>query len=402
MTKLQSSANNIPIQPLSPDQLTVSHHVRYFSTCLVSSSLPAPYKSLDTNRLTLVHFAVQSLDVLNSLDKTLDSETKHQVINWIYALFITLTTRDEKGEVMTIAGFKGGTFMGPSFYSSYHHDNNEICNNSDDTFNHVHIAMTYTALCTLAALGDDLSRLVPHKQAILHSLRLMQQHDGSFTCATNGSGAEHDLRFLYCACAISYMLQDWSGVNIPNAIEYIKSCRSYDGGIGLLPGQEGHGGSTFCAIASLVLMGKLDQVLVNEWWQQLIHWCVHRQTTAVGGMQGRPNKVDDTCYSYWIGGTLRLLQCDFLIHQPSLQDFVLSCQTIMGGFGKVQGAHPDLLHSFYSLAWLSLSQQPRHEEELDDGSEEDSPTEAPLLQTLDCALGICQKRTSVFRVFDES
>ena len=95
MTKLQSSANNIPIQPLSPDQLAVSHHVWYFSTCLVSSSLPAPYKSLDTNRLTLVHFAVQSLDVLNSLDKTLDSETKHHVINWIYVLFITLTTRDE-------------------------------------------------------------------------------------------------------------------------------------------------------------------------------------------------------------------------------------------------------------------------------------------------------------------
>ena len=31
------------------------------------------------------------------------------------------------------------------------------------------------------------------------------------------------MRFLYCACAISYILGDWSGVNIPLAVSYILS-----------------------------------------------------------------------------------------------------------------------------------------------------------------------------------
>lgn len=37
--------------------------------------------------------------------------------------------------------------------------------------------------------------------------------------------SESDLRTLYCAFAISYMLSDWSGVNIARAIDFISSCR---------------------------------------------------------------------------------------------------------------------------------------------------------------------------------
>lgn len=33
---------------------------------------------------------------------------------------------------------------------------------------------------------------------------------------------ERDVRFVYCACAISYILNDWSGINIENTVEHIK------------------------------------------------------------------------------------------------------------------------------------------------------------------------------------
>ena len=57
-------------------------------------------------------------------------------------------------------------------------------------------------------------------------------------------------------------------------------------------------------MAALQLMNQVDAILaVKGWKQELIHWCVQRQ---IGGMQGRPNKNEDTCYSYWIGGTLRI------------------------------------------------------------------------------------------------
>jgi geranylgeranyl transferase type-1 subunit beta len=129
-------------------------------------------------------------------------------------------------------------------------------------------------------------------------------------------------------------------------------------------------------------MGRVDQVLEeNDWKQDLIRWCTSRQ---VGGMQGRPNKAEDTCYSYWIGGTLRLLGgSDSLLDQTALREFVMSCQTKHGGFGKTAGAYPDLLHSFYSMAWLSLSNSHQENETLP-------------LNKLNCTLGICQVRAELF------
>ena len=200
------------------------------------------------------------------------------------------------------------------------------------------------------------------------------------------------MRFLYCACAISHILDDWSGVNKTAAVEYIKLCRTWDGAISLIPGQEGHGGSTFCGVASLFLMGQLDDVLddeatVGSWRGELIQWCVSRQ---ISGMQGRPNKLEDTCYSYWIGGTLKILGCDHLLDNDALKEFVMGCQTDMGGFSKlIHGTYPDLLHSFYSMAWLSICN--------DNHGCKGELEESDFLYPLDCVLGMSGRRIIAFR-----
>ena len=128
--------------------------------------------------------------------------------------------------------------------------------------------------------------------------------------------------------------------------------RCYDGAFGLYTACKGHGGSTFCAIASLTLMGKLDDVLDNNyidnnnlisWRKSLLHWCINRQCHAdnaskddynylspSAGMQGRPNKDEDTCYSYWIGGTLELLNGAKFIDTVRLKNYIFSCQTLYG------------------------------------------------------------------------
>lgn len=327
-------------------EFTPERHIRYFSHSL--QQVPDAYQKLDTSRLTLVHFCVHALDLLGVLRDKVDIPT---IVEWIYSL------------QQASGGFCGGSFLG----------------NETSPYSHSHIAMTYTALATLTALGNDLSRV--NKKAIVASLHHLQRPNGSFQ-AVLGMDSEHDMRFLYCACAISYMLNDWRAIDKDKAVEYIKSCISFDGAIALLPGQEGHGGSTFCGVASLVLMNKLDEIpksLVNN----LIYWCVSRQ---VGGMQGRPNKLEDTCYSYWIGGTLCLLGKLQLLEETTLSEYVLTCQSQLGGFGKVVGAFPDVLHSFYSMAWLSLSMN-RHGEDEND---------RPLLKQFNCTLGICQERAAVF------
>jgi hypothetical protein len=60
------------------------------------------------------------------------------------------------------------------------------------------------------------------------SIRLTNTHSffvffDSFT--TTPGGGESDLRTLYCAFAISAMLDDWSGVNVERALSFVASCR---------------------------------------------------------------------------------------------------------------------------------------------------------------------------------
>ena len=138
-------------------------------------------------------------------------------------------------------------------------------------------------------------------------------------------------------------------------------------------------------------------------------------TTTAAGMQGRPNKPEDTCYSYWIGGTLHLLNEAQLLDGRALREYVLNCQSPYGGFGKVQGSMPDLLHSFYSLAWLSLSNEQdccdndyvvdKMKCVIRNNNSNDCPESTAKkykhldveesirrLSKLDCALGMCTKR----------
>ena len=138
-------------------------------------------------------------------------------------------------------------------------------------------------------------------------------------------------------------------------------------------------------------------------------------TTTAAGMQGRPNKPEDTCYSYWIGGTLHLLNEAQLLDGRALREYVLNCQSPYGGFGKVQGSMPDLLHSFYSLAWLSLSNEQdccdndyvvdKMKCVIRNNNSNDCPESTSnnykhldveesirRLSKLDCALGMCTKR----------
>lgn len=43
--------------------------------------------------------------------------------------------------------------------------------------------------------------------------------NGCYTAAKDGT--ESDMRFLFCAAAICYVLDDWNGMDIKNATEFI-------------------------------------------------------------------------------------------------------------------------------------------------------------------------------------
>ncbi len=334
------------------------YHINYFLGCL--SGLNSAYCSLDATRLTVVYFSVIALDTLGALDKV----DKNIICNYIYGLQIgvndlgqnSLCKDCSRPSVKGAGGFLGGSYLGTPFreYSSSTtatpgHD--ESCQCISFEYMQGHLAMAYTSLATLITLGDDLSRL--DRITLLKSIKYLQLSNGSFR-ATN-LGTECDMRFVYCACAISYMLGDWNYIDINSMLTFIKSCQTYEGGFSLIPNMEAQGGATYCAIASLTLCNKLHDTLDTKSIKSLESWC-ERRALDTGGYNGRTNKVADSCYSFWIGGTMQMLDSFNTDPEPILSFLLNKCQFLSGGFGKTPGDYPDVLHSFYSLSWLAINQ----------------------------------------------
>ncbi|CAB4016161.1 Geranylgeranyl transferase type-1 subunit beta [Paramuricea clavata] len=309
-----------------------ARHVKFFIRCL--NVLPSSYSSLDTTRLTIAFFALSGLDVLNALDRIADDKANY--IDWIYSLQVL----SKEGRDVNNCGFKGSSTLHLKGYEDF-----------ESPFDSGHIAMTYVALASLVILGDDLSRV--DKKSVIESLKHLQLDDGSFGATADGS--ENDMRFIFCASCISYMLNDWSGVNIENAVKYIKDSLAYEHGFAQGPFLEAVGGSTYCALASLVLMNRLES-LTSDQLEKIKRWCIFRQKS---GFHGRPNKPVDTCYSFWVGASLKLLDCYNFVNFESNREFLMSTQAqSVGGFSKWPDSHPDALHSYFGVCGLALMNEP--------------------------------------------
>ena len=314
---LPSSTNNKG----GDNEFKFTLHSKYFSRCL--SVLPAHTSSLDNSRVTVAFYGIAALDLLGSLSTSLPYQPS-EIITWIYRLQLIKPS--------DACGFRGS----PCTITSRTESN---------PYDHIHITMTMASLLALLLLGDDLENV--QREKIASSLTHLQLPNGAFV-ATRLS-TENDLRFVYCACVIAFLLNDWSGIKKELCRDFILQCRTYEHAFGQFPGAEAHGGSTFCAIAALSLMNYLDQL---DHQQELIRWCLHRQSE---GFNGRPNKPDDSCYSWWIVATLKLLQSHTLIDCRLNETFLHATESQMtGGFSKWPDSSADPLHSYMSLAGLSL------------------------------------------------
>ncbi|MCJ1386008.1 Geranylgeranyl transferase type-1 subunit beta [Xylographa soralifera] len=77
------------------------------------------------------------------------------------------------------------------------------------------------------------------------------------------------------------------------------------------------------------------------------------------GFSGRCNKFADTCYSWWAGSTLIMLGKAHLLSFNAIRRYLLEkTQHIVGGFGKLPGDPPDILHSYLGLAALAAMKEP--------------------------------------------
>uniref|UniRef100_A0A7S4Q3J6 Prenyltransferase alpha-alpha toroid domain-containing protein n=1 Tax=Alexandrium monilatum TaxID=311494 RepID=A0A7S4Q3J6_9DINO len=309
---------------MSADDFALERHGDYFKMHM--RVLHWHYKTMDTNRLTLLYFCVSGLDLLGMLDGV----DRAEVVDFIYSL---------QSPHPDLGGFYG--YPRVCGFASEEQDRRN---------NQPHVANTYVALVMLVILGDNLGGV--RRDAIRHSLRKWQLPDGSFCCVHGISSldSESDMRFVYCACAICHLLDLWDAVDVDAAHGFVLASRSYDGAFGMGPGTESHGGCTYCALAALAMMGRLRGLPGRE---RLVDWCAKRQHL---GFQGRVEKAMDSCYSFWVGASLQLLGSGELLEAGSCARFLRECEAVgTGGFRKFpESRAPDLLHSYFSVCGLSL------------------------------------------------
>ncbi|KAH1260787.1 Geranylgeranyl transferase type-1 subunit beta [Glycine max] len=344
--------------------------------------LPSPYESQEINHLTLAYFVISGLDILDSLHKV----AKDAVVSWVLSFQAHPGAKTDlnDGIYANALGFAVGQFYGfhGSKTSQFPPDENGVL-----IHNNSHLASTYCAISILKIVGYELSNL--DSETIVTSMRNLQQPDGRYGFETwtravafilvqcfipIHTGGETDLRFVYCAAAICFMLDNWSGMDKEKTKDYILRCQLtvilYPCGgqfntCRLVVVLIGHvtGGATYCAMASLRLMGFIEDNILSSCASSslidaplLLDWILQRQGTD-GGFQGRPNKSSDTCYAFWIGAVLRILGGFKFVDNKALRGFLLSCQYKYGGFSKFPGEYPDLYHSYYGFTAFSLLEE---------------------------------------------
>lgn len=270
------------------------------------------------------------------------------------------------------------------------------CKNADSFFG-FNIGFPSSLLATLNALQIFYSvGYFYYDEAILHGLKNFMNEDGSFF---NDVCGEIDNRFLVSAVSILNFMYNvkqeklentlsefyseklgftrknyftgkslYSHIDIPKLgnsvpndfinlyldrdkiIKYIFECENKDGGFGSIPMSESHGANTFCCVSALCSLNALDLVDIEA----LSRFLVFRQTPS-GGFNGRVNKNEDLCYSFWVYSTLYILGKVKLIDQKKLTEFIENCFDERSGmYADKPNNEPDLYHTLYALLALSL------------------------------------------------
>lgn len=320
--------------------LNVEKHIRYFYLCL--QLFPAQVQSEDSNKLALSFFVLLGLDFVGALERQ-----THQ-IHYIYQHLIPLKGMQAFRALQTFA-----------------------LDEAQNAYDLPSLHATFFALASLVLLGEDYSRTLD-RHRIMAFVRKCQILDGekagSFRPVLDNEGkafGESDLRLCYLAAGVRKLVgydklpaaerrYDFDTAKLES---FIESQVTISGGFSLSP--EAHAGLTFCAIAALRLLGA---DFGRPWVAKTERWLVLRQIgkgRTKGGFNGRENKPADTCYSWWVGGSLAILgklpmlDCDHYVEYLLLQ----TQNTLVGGFSKDGEARPDPMHSYLALASLALAKR---------------------------------------------
>jgi protein farnesyltransferase subunit beta len=216
----------------------------------------------------------------------------------------------------------------------------------------LHVVTGYAAISAIACLGTEAAYSLIDRPALYDTLISFKLPSGAFRTSRD---QESDIRSTYCALLIAYMTNMLTPEITRNCREFFRSCCNYDGGYSPNPGVESHGGFVHCAVGGLKILGHLNDLDFDR----LIPWIALRQMSFGGGFCGRPHKLIDTCYSWWIGSAARII-CDHLNIPPfwdesAVATFLLEmAQDRDGGMTANPPINRDPFHTLYGIAGLAV------------------------------------------------
>jgi len=185
-----------------------------------------------------------------------------------------------------------------------------------------HMLYTVSAIQILATIDalEDLDKRGKGGRGSVgkYIAQLQDQETGAFA---GDEWGEMDTRFLFGGLLALSLLDLLPLVNIEKAIEHVQACANFDGGYGVGPGAESHAGQIYTCVGALAIADRLD--LVDR--DRLGGWLSERQLPN-GGLNGRPEKLEDVCYSWWVASSLAMIDRLHWIDGAKLAIFILKCQ----------------------------------------------------------------------------
>ncbi|KAK6630180.1 hypothetical protein RUM44_005736 [Polyplax serrata] len=286
-----------------PKTLLLAKHIQYISSYDTNKD-EYEYVMTEYLRMSGMYWGLTALDLMGTLEKM----DKEQIIKYV------VDCQDECGGLCPSPG----------------HD--------------PHLLYTLSGIQILC-LFDAVDHLNLDK--IVEYIQKLQQSDGSFS---GDKWGEIDTRFSFCAVAALSLIGRMDAIDVNKAVEFVLSCMNFDGGFGSQPGSESHAGLIYCCIGFLSITNNLH--LVNA---DLLGWWLCERQLNSGGLNGRPEKLPDVCYSWWVLSSLTILGRLHWIEKEALVRFVLACQdNENGGFSDRPGDLPDPFHTLFGIAALSL------------------------------------------------
>lgn len=324
--------------------LLKSLHVKYI-VALASHTTSLTYHLTTHLRLNAIYWALTALHLLGSPDAL----PKEDVIAYVLDCF------DHR---------QGGFGAHPG------HDSHILA-----TLSAIQILFMYGVLEKLEEVHPNDGKGQSRRDRIIaFVLSLQDSQSGEF--AGDSTKLEYDTRFLYCAistlcllssttkedCKIDDGTETEDGIRIyepltkidrRKTIDAILACYNFDGGFGRIAGSESHASQSFVAIGALRILGGVKCLNENQ-KKRHQRWLSERQLPN-GGLNGRPEKLEDVCYSWWVLSALAMLGKLNWINGEKLAKFILSCQDPdNGGISDRPDNVADVFHTLFGVAGLGM------------------------------------------------